>query len=112
VGNAEGEAAEASGLMPDVLFSEAAETDVADAVDWYEQRAPGLGADLVSEIDAVVQRIGSKPEQFPLVHKEVRRALLRRFPYAIFFRALDTHLQVIACFHTSRDPRIWRARLG
>jgi len=49
--------------------------------------------------------MSATPRQFPLIHKNVRRALLRRFPYALMFviEADDT-LTVIACFHGSRDP--------
>jgi plasmid stabilization system protein ParE len=48
----------------------------------------------------------------PVVHKEARRALTRRFPYGIFYMLDPATIAVIAVFHTSRDPRQWQARLG
>jgi plasmid stabilization system protein ParE len=96
--------------MAGVVFTAAAEEDIAEAVDWYEVQAPGVGARLIDELGAVVRRLVNNPLQFPIAHKDVRRALVRRFPYAVFFRVLDGSVEVIGCFHTSRDPRRWRSR--
>jgi toxin ParE1/3/4 len=50
--------------------------------------------------------------QFPAIHKSVRRALLRRFPYALMFVIeTDGTVTVIACFHGSRDPMRWQKRM-
>jgi toxin ParE1/3/4 len=97
--------------MATVAFTEAAQQDVVEAVDWYEQQAPGLGVRLIGELAATVDRVEGNPRQYPIVHKMLRRALTRTFPYALFYRATgDDTIEVIAFFHTSRDPRRWRAR--
>jgi len=54
--------------------------------------------------------MSSNPRQFPVVYKNVRRALLRRFPYSLFFVLEDDALFVIAIFHASRDPSHWQRR--
>ena len=55
--------------------------------------------------------MSANPRQFPVVYKSIRRALLRRFPYALMFVIeADETLTVIACFHGSRDPARWRKR--
>ena len=51
-----------------------------DAQDWYENEAPGLGRRFRAAVDAVIERMSANPRQFPVVHKNIRRALLRRFP--------------------------------
>ena len=61
-------------------------------------------------IDVVIDRMSDNPRQFPVVFKNVRRALLRRFPYSLFFVIEDNALIVIACFHASRDPSHWQKR--
>jgi len=55
-------------------------------------------------------RVSASPAAFPVIRNGVRRAMLRRFPYAVFFRVLPDLIQVIACFHTNRDPVRWRRR--
>ncbi len=62
-----------------------AEAEMADAFDWYEERAPGLGSEFLRCVDAVFSAIMRAPQQYPRVHKIVHRALMRRFPYAVFF---------------------------
>ena len=54
--------------------------------------------------------IFTSPLMFPVVFKAVRRALLRRFPYALFFVIEDEVIFVIACFHGNRDPLQWQNR--
>jgi toxin ParE1/3/4 len=88
-----------------------ARRDLIDAQDWYESEAPGLGRRFRSAVDAVIKRISTNPRQFPVVHKNVRRARLRRFPYALMFVIEpDEALTIIACFHGSRDPSRWQER--
>lgn len=89
----------------------AARLDVIDAQDWYERQAPGLGARFRAELGFQLDRVARSPFHFPEVLADVRRARLQRFPYGLFFRAIDEEIFVIACFHSSRDPLVWRARI-
>lgn len=57
-----------------------AEAEMADAFDWYEDRVPGLGSQFLLCVDAVFSAILRSPQQFPRVHRVVRRALTRRYP--------------------------------
>jgi plasmid stabilization system protein ParE len=94
-----------------VIFTLPTRAELIDAQDWYENEAPGLGRRFREAVDAVVQRMSATPRQFPVIYKSVRRALLRRFPYAlIFVIEADETLTVIACFHGSRDPAHWQKR--
>ena len=94
-----------------VIFAPRARAELIDAQDWYENEVPGLGRRFRAAVDAVVERMCANPRQFPVIYKSVRRALLRRFPYALMFvLEADESLTVIACFHGSRDPAHWQRR--
>jgi plasmid stabilization system protein ParE len=94
-----------------VIFTPAARAELTEAHDWYENEAHGLGRLFRTAVDAAIQRMSANPRQFPVVHKNVRRALVRRFPYALMFVIEpDEALTVIACFHGSRDPKHWEKR--
>ena len=73
--------------------------------DSYEKQKEGLGTELKEAIDQMFRKIGSAPGRFRPVRGEVRRALLRRFPYAIHFVPEPEAIIVLAIFHTKRDPR-------
>ena len=88
-----------------------AELDVSDAAAWYEEQRPGLGIELLQELDSVMQRVVQSPFQFPLIQNEVRRALLRRFPYSAYFRVSDETVDLIAVLHQHRDPSTWQQRI-
>lgn len=98
------------GMKRELIIRPEAEAELAEAFDWYEERARGLGSEFLISVDATVHAIVRKPQQFARVHKDVRRALLRRFPYAVFFLVEDTRIVVLAVFHAKRSPKHWRAR--
>lgn len=96
--------------MYSVHFTQIARTELIDAQNWYEAEAPGLGRRFREAIDAVIERMSAQPLHFPVAYKNVRRALLRRFAYSLFFVIEDDSLLAIACFHASRDPSHWQKR--
>ena len=89
-----------------------AEADILDAALWYEQRAPGLGTEFLLAVDGTLAEVARLPERFPVVYRESRRALLRRFPYAVYFVASSDLVSVVACMHARREPRRWEERIG
>lgn len=98
--------------MHPVVFTHAARAELIDAQDWYENEASGLGRHFRAAVDAVIERMSTNPLQFPVIHRNIRRALLQRFPHALMFVVeSDNALTVIACFHGSRDPRRWQQRM-
>jgi plasmid stabilization system protein ParE len=88
----------------------AAEEDIAEAARWYEQRSPGLGGEFLRAVDVALAEIERMPERYPVDRGNARRALLRRFPYSVFFVATPELISVIACQHARRDPRHWQER--
>ena len=73
-------------------------------------RWPGLGEELLAAVEHTVQVIASNPEAFPLVHRDARRALLSRFPSALYYRLGPEYVIVVGCFHAKRNPRTWHSR--
>ena len=88
-----------------------AEAEMTDAFDWYEDRVPGLGSEFLLCVDAVFSGILRSPQQYPRVHKVVRRALTRRFPYEALFVEDDERVVVLAVFHAKRNPKRWQDRI-
>jgi plasmid stabilization system protein ParE len=88
----------------------AAAAEIEQAYRWYEAKRLGLGDEFLAEVQTGLSRIVERPLLYPLVHRGTRRALLRRFPYGLFYRDLGDLIVVIACFHAKRDPEKWRER--
>jgi len=91
-----------------VVWLPEANTDLKDARAWYENIRSELGQRFM--IEATVDAIAEHPLQFPVVHRGLRRAGVRRFPYGIFFEVQERRIAVIACFHGKRNPKRWQAR--
>lgn len=96
--------------MRQVVFRKQARLEFDEAGNWYEKERPGLGMEFLDEIQLLLQRIASTPEQFPMLYRDVRKAVTGRFPYCIYFRERDPRIVVLAVFHSARNPVVWQRR--
>jgi len=92
------------------VFHPEAEAELNAAIDWYEERQPGLGLDLAAEVQAAVERAMQLPEAWSELAPGIRRVLTHRFPYGILYAQAGTTLHVLAVMHLSRQPGYWEGR--
>ena len=92
-----------------VRFLPEALDDLLETQGWYASREPGLAQAFAQAIILAVERIAQEPAAFPCVHGAVRRLVVRRFPYAVYFREVGDELLVLA-IHGRQDPRRWQDR--
>jgi len=88
-----------------------AEADLREAYDWYEQQRAGLGGELLAVLESTFHSILENPSRFAVVHREVRRALTRRFPFGVFYLVEMDCIVILAILHASRNPSTWRTRV-
>ncbi len=99
-------------MIEHVIFTEEADRDVAESYAWYEGCEPGLGEDFLRCVEACVLSLQRHPHLYPVAVDEFRRALVRRFPFEIFYEPTEDSIIVYSVFHCSQDPHKWRTRLG
>ena len=87
-----------------------AQTDIREAARWYEDREPGLGLRFLREIRNGLQHINDNPLMFPIIDGDVRRALVHKFPYSIYFLNEPEAIAIIAVLHQHRRPGAWKTR--
>ena len=87
----------------ELLLRGQAKDDIRRAAKWYERQLEGLGREFVAEVDAAIGRIEGNPEQYEVVHREIRHSILRRFPYGVFYRIRTAKISVFAVAHLKRD---------
>ena len=100
---------EAAVRLP-VVFRDLATQDVREAQGWYGSCVPGLGEHFVRSLQLVVGLIAEHPLACAVVHKNIHRALLPGFPYALFYVVFPDCVRVLACLHQRRDPKVIRKR--
>ena len=93
-----------------LLVRPAAAADIDEAFLWYERQQAGLGNEFLAAVDSALEKVVASPTRYPAVHREIRRALLHRFPYAIFYRIYSDAVVVVGCMHGRRDPTRWRSK--
>jgi plasmid stabilization system protein ParE len=79
-----------------VSFRPLAQSDVNSAISWYGEERPAIAVAFIEALDVIIDRIRETPLQFPVVRGKVRRALLGRFPYGVFFVVDEEHIDVLA----------------
>ena len=96
----------------DLIVRPAAAADVEEAFSWYEQQRPGLGKEFLDAVDAALREIAGHPLRQTVIFRDMRRLLLKRFPYAVFYRLYPSAIVVVACMHGRRNPLRWKQRDG
>lgn len=88
-------------------FSGRALREIGEAQAWYELQNPGLGEEFIVAMESQLKRLVETPLLYAEVIPRVRRALLPRFPYGLFFSVRDDLIYVLAVLHDARNPRKW-----
>ncbi|MGL4514063.1 MAG: type II toxin-antitoxin system RelE/ParE family toxin [Lacipirellulaceae bacterium] len=89
-----------------------AESEIAEAILFLDERAPGRGDNFLKALDATIGRVLGRPRQFGFyegapLRNPLRRAIVERFPYLVLFHADDVEVVVVAVAHASRRPGYW-----
>lgn len=99
--------------MPKTLIlTPQAEKDFEEAYDWYERQDPGLGKEFARCVDVKIVSVFRAPDQHQVVYKDIiRRALVNRFPFSIYFAEENDTISVFAILHQHRNPETWTSRV-
>ncbi len=95
--------------LPVILRPEASH-DVEKARDYYEAQQAAREQTFLDRLNETLVRIGTLPEMYGVVWQNVRAARLRKFPYVVYYRVHEDHIEVLAVMHGSRAPSAWQAR--
>lgn len=93
-----------------IRVTPATAADIADAYHYYEGQREGLGEDFDGELRVALSLLLEFSEAGPVVHGALRRLLLRRFPYALYYRITDSEIVLRGCLHQHSDSPTWRRR--
>ncbi len=94
-----------------LTVTERAQREIGEAYDWYEEQRVGLGLDFLAFLEGQFQTLTATPQIYAEVRPGVRRALLARFPYGVFFASRGDLISILGVLHTARSPRRWPRRL-
>ncbi len=93
-----------------VVLRRTARAEFDAAIDWYERQQTGLGVEFAERVQTVFDRISATPDLHAKVYREVRKALVRQFPYSIYYRIRADRVVVLAVFHNKRNPNVWKSQ--
>ena len=96
--------------MKPILVRPAAAADIEDAFEWYQTQRFGLGEEFRDVLRSTLNQIAENPQLYQVIHRGTRRALLKRFPYGVFFREYPQVIIVVACMRSRRNPQRWQSR--
>lgn len=91
-------------------FHPDAEAEFNHAIDYYESIEVGLGCDFAIEVYATIQRTLAFPKAWTILQDDVRRSLVRRFPYGILYSEESDKLFILAVMNLHQEPGYWLQR--
>lgn len=101
-----------TGITGQIIVRPEAEAEVRQAFAWYQEQSAGLGLEFLRSIEACLSAITRNPFAYTIIKvPNVRRAIVRRFPYALFYLVDDEAIVVIAVFNIKRQPIDWSQRI-
>jgi len=95
-----------------LIYHPHARAELVEAATYYERRVPGLGAQFREEANRTASKILEAPHRWRMIDVDVRRVLIVRFPFAVYYRVFSDHVQILAVKHHKRHPDYWRHRLN
>jgi len=93
-----------------LIINPFAEIEIKETRNWYNLQKDNLGEEYLQEIKKTTIRIQENPLQFPKIKNKIRKVVISRFPFSIYFYIDELTINVFAVFHTSRNPMIWKER--
>ena len=94
-----------------VSLSPDSRRDLRKAYDWYEDQSGGLGTRFLHMFFEAVDPAVERPNSFPRVEGDIRRVIVPKFPFGVFFRDVGDEIRVIGVIDLRTDDRKWRERL-
>lgn len=95
----------------EIRFLAVAETEIDEAVEYYNRELDGLGAQFLVDLRDAIERVARLPHAWHKLSERTRRCRLRRFPYGIIYQIRQDCILVVAVAHLHRKPEYWRDRV-
>ena len=89
-----------------------AELEIKHAKEWYNGKSNNLGNEFFTEVEKTISQLLNIPKQFSTIKKNIRKAVVKRFPFCIFYIAGANTVDLYAVFHNSRNPQVWEKRIS
>jgi toxin ParE1/3/4 len=88
-----------------VEYHPAVEQELQEIRNYYDDRSRGLGLEFIDEFERLAIRIAATPTRWMLLEADIRRALMPRFPYVIYFRQISSErIRITVVKHQRRHP--------
>lgn len=95
-----------------VEFHPEAAAELEASVRFYGQQQSGLGERFLAAVDFALAGVIDSPSTWPVLERDVRRRLVRVFPYAVLYSVEPDRIFILAVMHCHQMPGYWRSRVG
>jgi plasmid stabilization system protein ParE len=94
--------------MGNIIIPPFAEEDIKNSVSYYQDK--GIEKQFLIILDHSFQIISKNPLSFPAIRKEIRKFVIKDFPFSIYYFPEDENICILAVFHNKRNPKVWKTR--
>jgi plasmid stabilization system protein ParE len=94
-----------------VIFHPEASAEMLESARFFDEKSAGLGSDLITAIQESTRRIAKFPESGPIEKWNIRKCLVRGFPFTLLYEAGQDQIYIVAVMHQHRRPGYWASRV-
>jgi plasmid stabilization system protein ParE len=95
----------------EIAYHKAVKREINAAYRRYEKEKEGLGEEFAECVQEQIAFLEMNPKIHGKVFKDVRKSVVRRFPFCIYYTIEGDRVYIISVFHTKQDPAKWQARV-
>ncbi len=92
------------------VFHPEALNEYAEAVEYYTELRVELAQAFINAVENAVYRIRKSPTLYTAIDEDVRRCMVRKFPYGILYTIEQDYILILAVMHCNREPSYWKSR--
>jgi hypothetical protein len=97
--------------LKSVFFHQAAKEELLSTRDYYDDLNFGLGKLFIIEIEKTINIIKRNPLAFPIIKRNIHKAVIMKFPYSILYIIEKDNIYLLAIMHQKRKPLYWKNRI-
>lgn len=92
------------------IFHPEALNEYSEAVRYYTEQRVKVAQAFINVIEDAVHRLRKAPTRYPAIEEDVRRCMVRKFPYGVLYTIEQDYILILAVMHCSREPGYWKSR--
>lgn len=97
-------------MSPKIIILPYAELDIKESINFYKEKSQKTALEFIESLNIAFNKIVDNPQTFPITKTDIRKYIMKKFPFCIYFINKNDIIYILAVFHSKRNPSVWEER--